>query len=166
MNIIVSSSGVLKWNGREYKCALGKGGVLQEKIEGDGATPVGNFPLRGVLYRADKISKPTTVLPISAITKDDGWCDDVSDPQYNKKITLPYPAKHEILWRDDDIYDLVVILGYNDNPVIPGKGSAIFIHVARQGYSPTEGCVALALPDLIQILKEVSTETVIHIELQ
>ncbi len=166
MDIFVSSSGILKWNGREYKCALGKGGVLQEKIEGDGATPLGNFPLRGVLYRADKIPKPVTVLPLSVITKDDGWCDDVSNSQYNKKIAPPYSANHEKLWRDDDVYDLVIILGYNDNPVIPGKGSAIFMHVARQGYPPTEGCVAIALPDLIQILKEVSLETIVHIELQ
>lgn len=164
MDIFVSSSGILKWNSREYKCAIGRGGVSQEKIEGDGATPAGTYSLREVLYRADRISRPATVLPVSTTTKDAGWCDDVNDHQYNRKITLPYSASHETLWREDNIYDLVVVLGYNDSPVVPGKGSAIFMHVARQDYSPTEGCVALALPDLLQILKEVSDKTIIHIE--
>ena len=139
--------------------------MTSDKSEGDGATPVGQFPLRKVMYRADKLPKPTTPLPSSIIQKDSGWCDDVHDLAYNKEISLPYPASHESLSRSDDLYDIVIPLGYNDDPVVLGKGSAIFMHVASENYSPTEGCVALALSDLIEILREVSTETKIHIML-
>jgi L,D-peptidoglycan transpeptidase YkuD (ErfK/YbiS/YcfS/YnhG family) len=162
--ILVSASGMLHWNDREYKCALGKGGVTEDKKEGDGATPIGCFPLREVMYRADKIGKPQTGLPLCELKKDDGWCDDVDDANYNRKVTLPYPASHESLWRDDDLYDIIVVVGYNDAPVEKGKGSAIFMHVARPTYSPTAGCIALAKDDLLEILKGVSEETQICIQ--
>jgi L,D-peptidoglycan transpeptidase YkuD (ErfK/YbiS/YcfS/YnhG family) len=161
--ISVSASGILTWNGKEFKCALGKGGVSQNKIEGDGATPLGCFLLREVLYRADKIEAPITTLPVSTIQKNDGWCDDVNDPQYNKKVALPYPASHEELWREDDLYNIVVPLGYNDEPAVPGKGSAIFMHVARPNYTPTAGCIALSVSDLLAVLKEASADTQICI---
>ncbi len=159
MNILVSIGGVLTWNKKKYRCALGKGGITGDKKEGDGATPVGCFPLREVLYRADKIACPVTKLPTSAIQKNDGWCDDVADELYNKKIILPYPAHHEELWRADNLYDLIVPFGYNDGRVVSGRGSALFIHVAHSKYTPTEGCIALSLPDLLHLLQEVSTET-------
>lgn len=164
MDIVVSSSGVLKWNGKEYKCAIGKNGMTQEKSEGDGTTPIGCFPIREVLYRADKLPKPVTDLPISIIQKNDGWCDEIDDSNYNKKITLPFSVHHENLWRNDTLYDIVVILGYNDDPVVSGKGSAIFMHIARQSYSPTEGCIALSVQDLISILETISPETRVCIE--
>ena len=164
MDIIsVSASEILTWNGKEFKCALGKGGVVQNKTEGDEATPQGCFPIRDVLYRADKVAMPATHLPVFAIRKNDGWCDDVNDPRYNRKISLPYPASHEKLWREDDLYDVVVTLGYNDDPAVPGKGSAIFIHIARPNYAPTAGCIALSLPDMLQILKGIPAESTVCI---
>ncbi len=137
---------------REYRCALGPAGIVAEKREGDGATPAGRFPLRRVLYRPDRMDAPETGLPAAALRPEDGWCDAPGDPNYNKPVSLPYPASHERLWRDDGVYDIIVILGHNDDPPIPGRGSAIFLHVARPGYTDTEGCVALALEDLTALL--------------
>ena len=165
MDISVSSSGVLSWSRKEFRCAIGRNGVTSEKIEGDGATPVGCFVIREVLYRPDKLPQLVTDIPISTIKENDGWCDDPDDAHYNKRVALPYPASHERLWRDDNLYDVVAVLGYNDKPVVPDKGSAIFMHVAAKNYAPTEGCIALALSDLVRILKEVSlnTKVCIHI---
>lgn len=154
-DIIASSDGWLRHGGRTYRCALGKGGCKPEadKREGDGATPVGRYPLRQVLYRPDRlVAPPQTRLPSRALGPEDGWCDDPADPAYNRPVLLPYAASHEKLWRDDHIYDVIVTLGHNDDPPIPGMGSAIFLHVARPGYAGTEGCVALALSDLLELL--------------
>ena len=123
------------------------------KREGDGATPSGVFALRRVLYRADKIEKPKTALPVAAIESDDGWCDDPDDSFYNRQVKLPYKARAEQLCRSDDLYDLIVVLGYNDDPIVKGKGSAIFLHVASPDLAATEGCVALKFPDLVEILR-------------
>jgi len=139
--------------GRAWQCALGRGAVGREKREGDGVSPVGRWPLRRVLYRADRLAKPDTALACQAIDPDDGWCDDPADASYNRPVRLPYSASHERLSREDGLYDIVVVLGHNDDPVVPGAGSAIFLHVARDDYGPTEGCVALALPDLLDFLK-------------
>lgn len=154
MEIVVRPNGTLAWGGRQVRCALGRGGVRAEKREGDGATPAGWFPLRRVLYRADRIARPRTRLSASPLDRDDGWCDDPADPRYNRPVKLPCAARHEILWRDDEIYDLVVVLGFNDDPPAPGRGSAIFLHVARADYSPTAGCVALRLADLVDLLAD------------
>lgn len=137
---------------REFHCALGPAGIVGKKREGDGGTPVGRFPLRRVLYRADRMKPPATGLPTAALNPDDGWCDAPDDPNYNRPVTLPYPASHERLWRDDAVYDIIVILGHNDDPPVPGHGSAIFLHVARPDFTDTEGCVALALEDLKTVL--------------
>ena len=155
MEIVVSPAGRLSWAGRHYRCALGPGGVRLEKREGDGATPAGAFPLRRVLYRADRVQRPLTRLPVARLGRDDGWCDDAADPRYNQQVRLPYAASHEHLWRQDHVYDVIVVLGFNDAPVVPGRGSAIFLHVARPDYGPTAGCVALALPDLLALLEAV-----------
>lgn len=141
-------------DGRTWRCALGKGGIVRDKREGDGCTPVGTFPLRRVLYRPDRLQTPRTGLPVQALAPDDGWCDDPADPAYNRPVALPYPASHEKLWRADAVYDVIVILGHNDAPPVPGRGSAIFMHVARPGFTGTEGCVALALDDLLAVLAE------------
>jgi L,D-peptidoglycan transpeptidase YkuD (ErfK/YbiS/YcfS/YnhG family) len=143
----------------DFPCAVGRGGVVDRKTEGDGATPAGCWPLRQVLFRADRLNAPRSDLPTQALTPHDGWCDDPADPGYNRAVTLPYGARHERLWRDDRIYDVIAVLGYNDDPPRPGAGSAIFLHVARAGYEPTEGCVALALADLLLVLGEASTES-------
>lgn len=140
-------------DGTGYRCAIGKGGIIRDKHEGDGGTPVGAWFLRRVVFRPDRVYVPQTELPMAPIAPDDGWCDDPVFPEYNRPVKLPFEGSHERMWRDDNLYDVVVILGHNDDPPVPGKGSAIFMHVAREGYKPTEGCVALALPDLLQILK-------------
>lgn len=135
-----------------YFCAFGLGGTVVAKKEGDGGTPVGTFPLRQVFYRPDRVAAPTTTLPLQALTPLMGWCDEVGDPLYNQLVWLPYAGRHEVLWREDHVYDLILVVGYNDAPVIPGHGSAIFIHLARENYPPTEGCLAFNQPDLDEIL--------------
>jgi L,D-peptidoglycan transpeptidase YkuD (ErfK/YbiS/YcfS/YnhG family) len=138
--------------GNEFRCALGRGGVSASKREGDGATPIGNWPLRQVLYRPDRGMRPVTSLQTAPMKPTDGWCDAPTDPNYNRMVRHPYPASAEHLWRRDTIYDLIVVVGYNDAPVVPGNGSAIFLHIARPDYSPTAGCVAFSRRDLVTIL--------------
>jgi len=146
-----------------FACVLGRAGIRADKHEGDGATPPGCYALRRVLYRADILDPPLTALPVSVIARDDGWCDAAGDPRYNRPVKLPYPASAENMWRDDRLYDVVVVLGHNDEPVIPGAGSAIFMHIAAPDGSPTAGCVALKHEDLVAVLAEVGPETVIEI---
>ena len=140
--------------GRETRCALGKGGVVpaEAKREGDGASPAGKWVMRRVFYRPDRMDPPETALPVAALRPENGWCDAPDDPQYNRLVALPYPASHEKMWRDDHVYDIVVELGYNDDPPVPGRGSAIFMHLARPDWSGTEGCIALTLQDLLHAL--------------
>jgi L,D-peptidoglycan transpeptidase YkuD (ErfK/YbiS/YcfS/YnhG family) len=148
------SDGRFDLGGRWTNCALGKGGVkaAAEKREGDGASPLGVWPIRRVLYRPDRDGPPITDLSATPIAPDDGWCDAPGDAAYNRPVRLPYPASAEQMWRDDRVYDLVVILGHNDDPPTPGLGSAIFLHIARDGYEPTEGCVTLEREDLVELL--------------
>ena len=150
--IAVDRSGWLSFEGLRFRCALGKGGVRSDKREGDGATPVGQFALRQLFYRPDRLSAPACLLSRSAIRPQDGWCDDPAHPDYNRLVVLPHPGRCESMWREDGCYDLVVPLGYNDDPPVPGLGSAIFLHVARPGFAPTEGCVALDRDDLLTLL--------------
>jgi len=142
------------WGAGLRRAAIGPGGIAIKSGEGDGVTPRGSWPVREIFYRADRMAKPQTALPIRAIAPDDGWCDAPGDANYNRLVTLPYPASAETLWRDDHLYDLVLVLGFNDNPVVPGKGSAIFLHLARDNYTPTHGCVALAQDDVIAALEQ------------
>jgi L,D-peptidoglycan transpeptidase YkuD (ErfK/YbiS/YcfS/YnhG family) len=162
--IYIYSSGKAIFRGKEYQCAIGKNGIAENKIEGDGKTPIGCFEIRKVIFRKDRIEKPQTELLIEEIQENDAWCDDINDKKYNQQIKLPYNASHEKLWRDDDLYDIVVVLGYNDNPVVPGKGSAIFIHIARENYSPTAGCIAFSKENLLEILKNCDKDTLISID--
>ncbi|MCY4590539.1 MAG: L,D-transpeptidase family protein [Alphaproteobacteria bacterium] len=139
--------------GRELRCCVGAAGAVVDKREGDCATPIGCWPVRGLYYREDRMERPASGLAATGIDPDLGWCDDPSDPSnYNRPITLPCVSRHERLWREDGLYDLLVDLGYNDAPAVPGRGSAIFIHVARPDYGPTAGCVALALRDLVDVV--------------
>jgi L,D-peptidoglycan transpeptidase YkuD (ErfK/YbiS/YcfS/YnhG family) len=165
-DILVTPDGILQFGGLRFRCALGKGGVLPEadKREGDGATPLGRYPIRQVYYRADRLTVPDTRLPLQALKPGDGWCDDPADPEtYNRRVTLPYAGSHEKLWREDHVYDVIVVLGHNDDPPVPGLGSAIFLHVARPDYGGTEGCVALALPDLLALLAVVKSSTHLYL---
>lgn len=156
---MVSGDGWALWNGRRIKCALGRAGVSAKKREGDGASPAGSFLMRRLLYRPDREGPPLTKLPARAIALEDGWCDDPADAAYNRPVTLPYKARAERLWREDRLYDLVVPLGYNDDPALPGKGSAIFLHLARGDYAPTEGCIALKRADLLDVLEGASAQS-------
>ncbi|MDZ5646846.1 L,D-transpeptidase family protein [Nitrospirillum sp. BR 11828] len=137
---------------QEAACVIGRGGVIADKHEGDGGTPVGCFPLRRVLYRPDRLHAPVTALPVAALTPSDGWCDDPGHPAYNRPVTLPFPAGHEVMWRDDAVYDIVVVLGHNDDPPVPGRGSAIFMHLTRPDRAATAGCTALEADDLRRLL--------------
>lgn len=154
MRVLVSAADCeVRWLGRVARCALGRGGARADKREGDGATPIGCFPLRRVLYRADRIARPQIGVPVARIDPHLGWCDDPADDAYNKPVLLPYAARYERLWRDDAVYDLLAVIGYNDDPIEPGLGSAIFLHVARSDFAPTEGCIALRLADLSELLR-------------
>lgn len=146
--------GLLRFQGGIYRCAIGKGGIRTDKREGDGATPTGLLPLRRVMYRADRLTPPRAAVPVAPIAPDDGWCDDPGHTHYNTQIRLPHPARHEELWRTDAIYDVIGMLGWNDAPVTRGRGSAIFLHLARPGFTPTEGCIALEQRDLLRVLAE------------
>jgi L,D-peptidoglycan transpeptidase YkuD (ErfK/YbiS/YcfS/YnhG family) len=145
------------------RCALGRAGVVENKCEGDGGTPAGLWPLRAALFRRDRLGTLATALPAHPLAPDDGWCDDPADPCYNRMVRLPYPARCERLWRADRLYDIVVPLGYNDDPVVSGAGSAIFLHVARADFAPTEGCAALALGDLLAVLAAVRPGAAVRI---
>ncbi|MFL5298215.1 MAG: L,D-transpeptidase [Phenylobacterium sp.] len=136
------------------RCALGPGGVRPAamKREGDLASPAGVWPIRRLLFRPDRGPPPQTALAAQALEPDDAWCDDPSDGDYNRPVKLPHHGSFERMWRDDHLYDLVLVLGHNDDPPKPMMGSCIFVHLARPGYAPTEGCVALARPDMEALL--------------
>ena len=158
-DLVLHPPNILRWRGRRFACAIGRGGVRSDKREGDGATPAGRYPLRRVLYRPDRLAPPRTALPIAPLSPRDGWCDDPGHPLYNRPLRLPHDARHEELWRSDRVYDLIVILGHNDVPAVPGLGSAVFLHVAQPDYAPTAGCVAVAAGDLLAILAGVDRRT-------
>ena len=153
------SDGRLDIGSVRVRCALGPAGMIAaaDKREGDGATPVGPWRMRRVLYRPDQGAAPATTLPVQAIDPADGWCDAPGDPAYNRPVRLPYPASAEHMWRDDHLYDLVVILGHNDDPPVSPLGSAIFLHLARPDWTPTEGCIALERSDLLTLLAQAAT---------
>ena len=146
-------------------CALGRNGVGVLKREGDGATPRGRYRLRRVLYKPGPVARPATVLSVRAVRAADGWCDSPGDGNYNRPVKLPYPRSAERLWRADGLYDVVVVLGYNDVPRIRNRGSAIFMHIARSDLSPTEGCIALRARDLRRVLAAVPRVSEIIIEI-
>jgi L,D-peptidoglycan transpeptidase YkuD (ErfK/YbiS/YcfS/YnhG family) len=145
-------------------CALGHGGIKVLKREGDGATPRGRFRLRGAYLRPDAAARPRTALEVRAIRKSDGWCDSRYDRNYTRPVTLPYARGCERLWREDRIYDIIVVLGYNDRPRVKNRGSAIFMHIAKLGLLPTEGCIALRANDLRRVLQFVSCRSEIVIQ--
>ena len=157
MDIVVRREGaihVADWGAGPRRCAVGRSGIGEKLREGDGITPAGRWPLRRVLYRADRLAPPSTSLPLAKIAPDDAWCDVPADPNYNRPVKLPYASLDERLWRDDSLYDLIVVVGFNDAPVVPGKGSAIFLHLARADYGPTQGCVALSRENLIEAVAQ------------
>ena len=157
--IIINKSGYLKYKDLKFKCALGKSGIGNKKIEGDNITPKGNFKIIKIYYRKDRLKKLSSKFTLTEITKDMGWCDDPKSKKYNQLIKLPTKYSHEILYRRDNIYDLILVLNYNMKPTIKNKGSAIFIHVAKKNYKKTAGCIALRKVDLICLIKEINKNT-------
>jgi L,D-peptidoglycan transpeptidase YkuD (ErfK/YbiS/YcfS/YnhG family) len=144
--------GLLIVGGLPVPCALGRSGIARRKREGDGATPAGRLALVAVLYRPDRLRRPATRLPVLPLRPDSGWCDDASHRLYNREVRLPFRAGHERLWRADHLYDVVIVLDYNFLRPRRGAGSAIFLHLAASGFSPTEGCIAVAMPAMRRIL--------------
>jgi L,D-peptidoglycan transpeptidase YkuD (ErfK/YbiS/YcfS/YnhG family) len=165
MDLIVTAAGEgwqAAYGDRRWRCAVGRSGIQVEKVEGDGVSPVGRWPIRTVYYRSDRIEKPVSPFATRAIAELDGWCDDPAHADYNRPVTRPFEASHEEMWRQDDLYDIVVVLGQNDDPPVAGAGSAIFLHIARPDYSPTAGCAALAKEDLLAFLALAQSGT--HLE--
>jgi L,D-peptidoglycan transpeptidase YkuD (ErfK/YbiS/YcfS/YnhG family) len=169
MNIIVqtisfeSTTGYLMIGGRRFDCALGRAGVTLDKTEGDGKTPIGIYPFRQLIYRADRVEKPDTGLPLEILNPDTGWCEDPTHADYNRKVVLPHPALCDTMTRDDHLYDLTAVIGYNDDPAVAGRGSAIFMHLARDDFTPTAGCVGLKKQDLLDVLKMLDSDSHITI---
>jgi L,D-peptidoglycan transpeptidase YkuD (ErfK/YbiS/YcfS/YnhG family) len=163
--IIINKSGYLKYKDLKFKCALGKAGIGKKKIEGDNITPKGDFRIVKIYYRKDRLKKLSSKFTLIEITKSMGWCDDPKSSKYNQPIRLPTKYGHEILYRRDNIYDLILVLNYNMKPVIKNKGSAIFIHIAKKNYKKTLGCVALKKNDLIKILQIIKRKTKIKISI-
>jgi L,D-peptidoglycan transpeptidase YkuD (ErfK/YbiS/YcfS/YnhG family) len=161
--IIVRKSGYLKYKNLEFRCALGKDGIRKKTKEGDNITPVGIFKITTIYYRHDKIKKIKTSIKKIKIKKNMGWCDDPGSNFYNQQIKLPSEFSYEKLYRNDSVYDILAVLNYNVNPVRKNKGSAIFIHVAKNNYEPTAGCVAVKKADLIKLLQKVKKNTKIKI---
>jgi len=155
--------GVLRFHGTALPVALGRAGIRANKFEGDGATPRGVFRLVRLWWRADRMKRPMTCLPVRAIRSDDGWCEDAQDRRYNRAVRLAPDAPGDRLMREDHLYDLVVELDHNTRPRIKNRGSAVFIHIARPGFAPTAGCVALRASDLKRLLASLPSNGKIRI---
>ncbi len=161
--IIVKKSGYLKYKNFKFRCALGKNGIKKKIKEGDNITPKGKFKLTKIYYRQDKIRRIKCSITKIKIKKNMGWCDDPQSNFYNRQIKLPSKFSYEKLYRNDRIYDLLVVLNYNTKPIIKNKGSAIFIHIAKKNYKPTAGCIALKKKDLIKLVQMIKKNTKINI---
>ena len=148
--------GHLYWSGGSAAAAVGRAGVKADKREGDGATPAGTYSLVSILYRPDRIAPPLSQLPVKPLAPSDGWVDEPADANYNRPVSLPYPASAEQMWREDGLYDALVVIGYNMDPVVPGAGSAIFLHIATPDFAPTAGCVAVQREILLGLLPHLS----------
>ena len=161
--IIVKKSGYLQYKNLKFRCALGKAGIRRKGREGDNITPKGIFKIIKIYYRSDKIKKITSSIKKIKIKKNMGWCDDPKSFYYNKQIKLPSKFSHEKLYRKDNLYDLFLVLNYNTSPIIKNKGSAIFLHIAKDSYKKTKGCIALKREDLIQLVSKIRKKTKIKI---
>ena len=153
----------------EIKCAIGKAGACEAKsakVEGDGQTPTGMFSLRRLWYRADRLTLPDCGMTCKIIDENAGWSDDPDDPNYNKPIRMPHPFRHESLWREDSLYDVIIEIGYNDVTPKPGLGSAIFLHIEKNNYQPTLGCVAISREDMLDLIPHLTPTSTIAITLK
>lgn len=163
---VTKSSGYIFFKNRKIKASLGKEGVTDssEKLEGDNKTPSGEFYIRYIFYRSDRLSAPVTKLKCYPLKETDGWCDDPNDVNYNKYINFPFAARAEKLCRDDNVYDIIAVLSHNESPVIKNRGSAVFFHIATDDYKPTEGCVAVSKQDMLFILENCQKEVILKVE--
>jgi L,D-peptidoglycan transpeptidase YkuD (ErfK/YbiS/YcfS/YnhG family) len=161
--IIVKKTGYLRFKNLKFKCALGKAGIKKKNKEGDNITPNGEFKIIKIYYREDRIKKFKTQIKKLKIKKNMGWCDDPNSPNYNRLIKIPNKYKYEKLYRKDNVYDLIMAINYNMNPIIKKKGSAIFIHVASKNFKKTAGCIALKRDDLILLASVVRKNQKIYI---
>ena len=143
----------------KIKCAIGKNGITKNKKEGDLKTPSGYFKLKKIFYRRDRIKFFKSYIKKCCIKKNIGWCDDPSSQYYNKEIKLPFKGSTEKLWRKDNIYDLIIVINYNFNPIIKNRGSAIFLHICKKNYAPTKGCVAINKKDMMNLLVNIKSNT-------
>ena len=162
MHILIKKK-FLVYNNYKVKCSIGKRGIGVKKREGDLITPKGSFKIKEILYRADKIKNLKSKLQKKIINKKMGWCDDPRSNKYNKLIKLPFKFGYEKLYRTENIYDLILVLNFNMNPVKKNKGSAIFIHVAKRNYSATKGCIAVKKKDLRMLIKKINKNTKVKI---
>jgi L,D-peptidoglycan transpeptidase YkuD (ErfK/YbiS/YcfS/YnhG family) len=161
--IIVKKSGYLKYKNLKFRCAFGKNGIKKKTKEGDKITPIGIFKITKIYYRHDKIKNLKTSIKKIKIKKNMGWCDDPDSHFYNQQISLPNNFGHEKLYRNDHLYDLILVINYNTNPIIKNKGSAIFIHIAKKNYKKTKGCIALKKKHLIELISKIKKNTKIKI---
>jgi len=159
------SAGTAYFLGKSYDCVLGGSGVCPAhlKREGDGKTPAGLYFPRQLYFRQDHFPNPSSHLPVTPITPLDGWCDDPACADYNRLVFLPHSGSREILWRDDQLYDLLLVISHNDAPVVPGFGSAVFFHIANREMGPTKGCVAFQAKNFLEILDGLDKRTLIRI---
>ena len=161
MHILINKS-YLTYNKLKVKCAIGKKGIGYKRKEGDLITPSGQYKIKYILYRKDRI-KIKTKLKRKIIKKNLGWCDDPKSTHYNKPVNLPFTYSHEKLYKKENIYDIVLVLNYNMNPIKKNKGSAIFIHISNNKYSPTQGCIAIKKKELLKLIKFIDKKTKIFI---
>jgi L,D-peptidoglycan transpeptidase YkuD (ErfK/YbiS/YcfS/YnhG family) len=158
------SRGVLVAGPLALPVALGRAGIKANKREGDGATPRGVFRLKRLWWRAERHARPATLLPVRPIGSDDGWCEDPSDRHYNRPVKVAPGSQADRLARKDQLYDFIIEIDHNTRPRVAGRGSAVFIHVARPGFAPTAGCVALDINALRRLLARIGPRTRIVVE--
>ena len=161
--IVVKKNNYLEYKNLRFRCALGKAGIQKKFKEGDKITPKGTYKILSIYFREDRIKKIKCSIRKIKITKQMGWCDDSKSKHYNKQIKLPSKLSHETLYRKDNIYDIVCVINYNINPTLKERGSAIFLHVARNKYQKTSGCIALKKNHLKKLLTLIKKNTKIKI---
>tara|TARA_B100000401_G_scaffold436557_1_gene380256 strand:+ start:842 stop:1336 length:495 start_codon:yes stop_codon:yes gene_type:complete len=149
---------------QSFPCAMGINGIAEDKVEGDKCTPIGEFKIKKIFYRRDKLGTLNFLIPNEPITSEDGWCDDPKSKFYNQHIKFPFGQSAERLYRDDDLYDIVCVLNYNTDPIIAGKGSAIFMHVSKPNFEGTEGCIAIEREEIIKLSQKIKDSSTVIVQ--
>ena len=162
MHIFINKK-YLTYQNNKVKCAIGKRGIGKKQKEGDQITPRGTFKIKKILYRKDKLNYLRSAIKKASIKKNMGWCDDPKSKNYNKLIKYPFNYKSEKLYRSKNIYDIILVLDFNMRPIKKNKGSAIFIHISNNKYSPTQGCIAIKKKELLKMIEFIDKKTKIII---